>query len=181
MPCWDGGGGQAGGAKQARAQQHRSRLHNFDTMRVPCLPTPAVRLLTGRACPVCTRQDLLLPGEEQGFVTLRCPLRDVEEEDISPHLPGGAGIAPMPGRLEKSAPGHASCHGPCCRSRWCAALLLKTWFCPHRPRRSDSAPSLLRADHAGASAFIDEGLASGGAVLVHCHAGKSRSCSLVRL
>ncbi|KAL4432560.1 hypothetical protein ABPG77_000497 [Micractinium sp. CCAP 211/92] len=63
-------------------------------------------------------EDLLLPGEEQGFVTLRCPLRDVEEEDISPHLPG-------------------------------------------------------------ASAFIDEGLASGGAVLVHCHAGKSRSCSLV--
>ncbi|KAL4436854.1 hypothetical protein ABPG75_003993 [Micractinium tetrahymenae] len=63
-------------------------------------------------------EDLLLPDELQGFVALRCPLRDVEEEDISTHLPE-------------------------------------------------------------ASAFIDEGLASGGAVLVHCHAGKSRSCSLV--
>lgn len=32
---------------------------------------------------------------------------------------------------------------------------------------------------ADASAFIDEGLASGSGVLVHCHAGRSRSCSLV--
>ncbi|PSC74445.1 MAP kinase phosphatase with leucine-rich repeats 3 [Micractinium conductrix] len=63
-------------------------------------------------------EDLLLPEEGLGFTTLRCPLRDVEEEDITPHLPD-------------------------------------------------------------ASAFIDEGLASGGSVLVHCHAGKSRSCSLV--
>ena len=33
-------------------------------------------------------QDLLLPEEGLGFTTLRCPLRDVEEEDITPHLPG---------------------------------------------------------------------------------------------
>ena len=35
-------------------------------------------------------QDLLLPEEGQGFVTLRCPLRDVEEEDLLPCLPGRA-------------------------------------------------------------------------------------------
>ena len=33
-------------------------------------------------------QDLLLPEEGQGFVTHRVPLRDVEEEDLAPHLPG---------------------------------------------------------------------------------------------
>ncbi len=46
----------------------------------PCLlPTP------------CT-QDLLLPEEGQGFVTHRVPLRDVEEEDLAPHLPGERGL-----------------------------------------------------------------------------------------
>lgn len=34
-------------------------------------------------------QDLLLPEEGLGFVCLRCPLRDVEEEDLLPFLPGG--------------------------------------------------------------------------------------------
>ncbi|KAI3425893.1 hypothetical protein D9Q98_007866 [Chlorella vulgaris] len=63
-------------------------------------------------------EDLLLPEEGLGFVCLRCPLRDVEEEDLLPFLPD-------------------------------------------------------------ATAFIDEGLAQGTGLLVHCHAGKSRSCSLV--
>jgi protein-tyrosine phosphatase len=64
-------------------------------------------------------QDLLLPEEgESGFSTHRCPLRDLEEEDISVHF--------------------------------------------------DSA-----AD------FIDCAAEQDGIVLVHCHAGRSRSCSLV--
>jgi len=63
-------------------------------------------------------EDLLLPDETQSFVGMRIPLRDVEEEDISPY------------------------------------------FAP-------------------AATFIDSALETGGAVLVHCHAGKSRSCSLV--
>ena len=63
-------------------------------------------------------EDLLLPEETQSFVGMRIPLRDVEEESITPY------------------------------------------FAP-------------------AAAFIDSALASGGGVLVHCHAGRSRSCSLV--
>jgi atypical dual specificity phosphatase len=63
-------------------------------------------------------EDLLLPEETQSFVGMRIPLRDVEEEDISPY------------------------------------------FTP-------------------AATFIDSALESGGGVLVHCHAGRSRSCSLV--
>ena len=63
-------------------------------------------------------EDLLLPEPSYGFTVLRCPLRDVEEEDIG------------------------------------------QFFLP-------------------AAEFIDAGLASGGSVLVHCHAGRSRSCSLV--
>eukprot|EP00887_Chlorella_sp_A99_P007916 scaffold12.g7916.t1 len=63
-------------------------------------------------------EDLLAPEPELGFTALRCPLRDVEEEDIA------------------------------------------RYFAP-------------------AAEFIDAGLASGGGVLVHCHAGRSRSCSLV--
>ncbi|KAG7668281.1 hypothetical protein Ndes2526B_g00995 [Nannochloris sp. 'desiccata'] len=63
-------------------------------------------------------EDLLLPEETQSFVGMRIPLRDVEEEDISPY------------------------------------------FSP-------------------AATFVDSALESGGGVLVHCHAGRSRSCSLV--
>ncbi len=63
-------------------------------------------------------EDLLLPEETQSFVGMRIPLRDVEEEDISPY------------------------------------------FAP-------------------AATFIDSALETGGGVLVHCHAGRSRSCSLV--
>ncbi len=63
-------------------------------------------------------EDLLLPEETQCFVGMRIPLRDVEEEDISPY------------------------------------------FAP-------------------AATFIDSALENGGGVLVHCHAGRSRSCSLV--
>jgi predicted protein tyrosine phosphatase len=63
-------------------------------------------------------EDLLLPEETQAFVSMRIPLRDVEEEDITPY------------------------------------------FAP-------------------AASFIDSALETGGGVLVHCHAGRSRSCSLV--
>lgn len=64
-------------------------------------------------------EDLLPPDEALRVRFLRCPLRDVEEEDVLPH---------------------------------CAT----------------------------AADFIDAALAGGGTVLVHCHAGRSRSCSLVR-
>jgi hypothetical protein len=63
-------------------------------------------------------EDLLPPGGEHGFEYHRCPLRDVEEEDLLPHIPG-------------------------------------------------------------AVEFINKGLERGGGVLVHCHAGRSRSCSLL--
>lgn len=63
-------------------------------------------------------EDLLPPGDEHGFEYHRCPLRDVEEEDLLPHIPG-------------------------------------------------------------AVEFINKGLERGGGVLVHCHAGRSRSCSLL--
>jgi len=64
-------------------------------------------------------EDLLLPDEDHCFASvLRVPLRDVEEEDIRPHLPLAA-------------------------------------------------------------AFIDDAMAQGGGVLVHCHAGQSRSCTIV--
>jgi predicted protein tyrosine phosphatase len=65
----------------------------------------------------CT-EDLLLPEETQSFTGMRIPLRDVEEEDITPY------------------------------------------FAP-------------------AADFIDAAMEGGGNVLVHCHAGRSRSCSLV--
>jgi predicted protein tyrosine phosphatase len=62
--------------------------------------------------------DLLMLDADDGFETMRVPLRDEVEEELGPHL-------------------------------------------------------------AAACAFIDAGLAAGGAVLVHCHQGASRSCSLV--
>lgn len=39
--------------------------------------------------PPAPQQDLLLPEEVHGFVTLRCPLADLEEEELGPFLPGG--------------------------------------------------------------------------------------------
>lgn len=63
-------------------------------------------------------EDLLLPEETDSFTGMRIPLRDVEEEEITPYF-------------------------------------------------------------SHASSFIDSALSSGGGVLVHCHAGRSRSCSLV--
>lgn len=89
-------------------------------------------------------------------MTHRVPLRDVEEEDLAPHLPGEA--AGWAARLWGAAAEQAQCG------------------------RRDAGPTVPpRRPHlpAGASAFIDTGLASGSGVLVHCHAGKSRSCSLV--
>ncbi|KAL6785276.1 hypothetical protein ACKKBG_A03170 [Auxenochlorella protothecoides x Auxenochlorella symbiontica] len=63
-------------------------------------------------------EDLLGPDEGLGAAWIRCALRDVEEEDITPHIEA-------------------------------------------------------------ATAFIDGARAGGGRVLVHCHAGRSRSCSLI--
>lgn len=63
-------------------------------------------------------EDLLAPPDGHGFEYLRCPLKDLEEEDLQPHIPV-------------------------------------------------------------AMSFLEKGLSSGGSVLVHCHAGRSRSCSLL--
>lgn len=64
-------------------------------------------------------EDLLGPDPSLGATWVRCSLRDIEEEDISPFFEV-------------------------------------------------------------ATRFIDGALSTGGRVLVHCHAGRSRSCSLVR-
>jgi len=59
------------------------------------------------ACLPACLQDLLLPEEGQGFVTMRRPLRDVEEEDLTPHFPGG----------QAGEPGVAG-HSPLGGARW---------------------------------------------------------------
>lgn len=61
------------------------------------------------SCHKCSwPQDLLLPEEGQGFVTHRVPLRDVEEEDLAPHLPGEGA---MPGKRSSR---ESTLHGERC-------------------------------------------------------------------
>ncbi len=56
------------------------------------LPHLLTCLLSSRVClpasPSPSPQDLLLPEESLGFVTSRCPLADLEEEELGPFLPG---------------------------------------------------------------------------------------------
>ena len=60
-------------------------------------------------------QDLLLPESGEGFTTLRCPLRDIVEEDISEHFP--AAIRFISAALSEGSGGVlVHCHGGRSRS-----------------------------------------------------------------
>lgn len=105
------------------------------SVRVKRLPSPAALSLAHPTCggwAACAPQDLLLPDEGQGFVTMRCPLRDVEEEDISPHLPGGLPgrrAAPVGRRRSRRAAKGRVAEPGCAGPRHGTAVRWRSWGC----------------------------------------------------
>jgi hypothetical protein len=119
-------------------------------------------------------QELQLTPDSGAFAVLRVAIRDEEEEDVTAHFRLVSGRAPVvPQTLESLICLCVCSTGPLLHAcRYCAYVCAS--FCACTSIRKCVCPSPPQAKE-----WIDAALASGGAVLVHCHEGKSRSVTLL--